>query len=104
MRFNRRLSSLTCSLLLALPSPSTLAVEEDEIVTSCHFANAEWGSEMIDRCIRDNQATRALVLQYPDKHKAIIDRFGRFPHRNAILGRTSTSEEIAFLKEPGSSF
>jgi uncharacterized protein (DUF924 family) len=37
-------------------------------------------------------------------HKAIVDRFGRFPHRNAVLGRTSTSEEIAFLKEPGSSF
>jgi len=38
------------------------------------------------------------------KHKAIIDRFGRFPHRNAILGRTSTPEELDFLKQPGSSF
>lgn len=38
------------------------------------------------------------------KHKAIIDRFGRYPHRNAILGRASTPEEIEFLKEPGSSF
>lgn len=38
------------------------------------------------------------------RHKAIIDRFGRYPHRNAILGRTSTDEELAFLKEPGSSF
>ncbi|WP_228195398.1 DUF924 family protein [Thalassospira povalilytica] len=38
------------------------------------------------------------------KHKKIIDRFGRYPHRNDILGRTSTPEEIAFLKEPGSSF
>lgn len=37
-------------------------------------------------------------------HKAIIDRFGRFPHRNTILGRTSTPGEIAFLEEPGSSF
>ena len=37
-------------------------------------------------------------------HKAIIDRFGRFPHRNSMLGRTSTAEEIEFLKEPGSSF
>lgn len=37
-------------------------------------------------------------------HKKIIDRFGRYPHRNAILGRESTLEEIAFLKEPGSSF
>jgi len=38
------------------------------------------------------------------RHKAIIDRFGRYPHRNAMLGRASTSEELAFLAEPGSSF
>lgn len=38
------------------------------------------------------------------RHKAIIDRFGRYPHRNAILGRRSSAEELAFLKEPGSSF
>ena len=38
------------------------------------------------------------------KHKRIIDRFGRYPHRNAILGRTSSVEEIEFLKEDGSSF
>lgn len=42
--------------------------------------------------------------QFELRHKAIIDRFGRYPHRNAILQRTSTAEEIAFLKEPGSSF
>jgi len=38
------------------------------------------------------------------KHKVIIERFGRFPHRNAILGRASTPEEIEFLKQPGSGF
>ncbi len=38
------------------------------------------------------------------RHKAIIDRFGRYPHRNVILGRESTPEEIEFLKQPGSSF
>jgi uncharacterized protein (DUF924 family) len=43
-------------------------------------------------------------LEFELKHKAIIDRFGRYPHRNALLGRTSTPEEIAFLQEPGSSF
>jgi uncharacterized protein (DUF924 family) len=37
-------------------------------------------------------------------HKVIIDRFGRFPHRNATLNRPSTADEIAFLKEPASSF
>ena len=38
------------------------------------------------------------------KHRDIIARFGRYPHRNAILGRTSTPEEEAFLRQPGSSF
>ena len=38
------------------------------------------------------------------KHKAIIDRFGRYPHRNAVVGRLSTAEEEAFLRQPGSSF
>jgi uncharacterized protein (DUF924 family) len=41
---------------------------------------------------------------YALRHKAIIERFGRFPHRNALLGRTSTPAELEFLKEPGSSF
>ena len=44
------------------------------------------------------------TLRFELRHKAIIDRFGRYPHRNAILGRTSTAEELAFLSEPGSSF
>ena len=41
---------------------------------------------------------------YALRHRAVIERFGRFPHRNAVLGRPSTAEEIEFLKQPGSSF
>jgi len=44
------------------------------------------------------------IYRYAVRHKEIIDRFGRFPHRNAALGRESTAEEIAFLKTPGSGF
>lgn len=43
-------------------------------------------------------------LDYERRHRDIIARFGRYPHRNALLGRESTPEEIAFLQEPGSSF
>lgn len=43
-------------------------------------------------------------LKYEMMHKSIIDRFGRYPHRNEILGRKSTAEELEFLKTPGSSF
>jgi uncharacterized protein (DUF924 family) len=44
------------------------------------------------------------VMDFAYQHKAVIDRFGRFPHRNVALGRISTTEEIAFLQEPGSTF
>lgn len=44
------------------------------------------------------------LTQWARAHKDIIDRFGRFPHRNAILGRASTPEELEFLQGPGSSF
>ena len=43
-------------------------------------------------------------IEYSIRHLKVIERFGRFPHRNAILGRFSTPEEEEFLKEPGSSF
>lgn len=43
-------------------------------------------------------------LRFEIRHKEIINRFGRYPHRNAILGRASTSDELAFLQQPGSSF
>lgn len=43
-------------------------------------------------------------LDYAERHRNIIARFGRFPHRNEVLGRASTPEEIEFLKEPGSRF
>ena len=43
-------------------------------------------------------------LDFELRHKAIIDRFGRYPHRNAVLGRISTPEEREFLQQPGSKF
>ena len=46
----------------------------------------------------------ASTDRYAIAHRDIIRRFGRFPHRNAALGRSSTPEEVAFLKQPGSSF
>ena len=45
-----------------------------------------------------------MNLDYEKMHKAIIDRFGRYPHRNQILARPSTAEELEFLTQPNSSF
>lgn len=46
----------------------------------------------------------AHMLDYAYRHRTVIGRFGRFPHRNPILGRQSTAEEFAFLAQPGSRF
>jgi len=52
----------------------------------------------------DQKAVFADFVGYAEAHRKVVDRFGRFPHRNAILGRESTEEEIDFLNQPGSSF
>lgn len=44
------------------------------------------------------------MLDYAERHQEVIARFGRFPHRNVILGRASTPQELEFLRQPGSSF
>jgi uncharacterized protein (DUF924 family) len=48
--------------------------------------------------------TFADTLSFAEKHRSIIERFGRFPHRNVLLGRASTPEELEWLKEGGTSF
>ena len=62
-----------------------------------------------DRCVALMTALEAFdetrgLTEWAEKHRVIIRRFGRFPHRNATLGRASTPEEAAFLLEPGSRF
>ena len=57
-----------------------------------------------DRACELMQDFDAEQRGYAERHRDIIRRFGRFPHRNEILGRASTPEEIEFLKQPGSGF
>ena len=51
-----------------------------------------------------HETDNAEPLEWARKHAEVIFRFGRYPHRNEVLGRTSTPEEVAFLREPGSRF
>jgi uncharacterized protein (DUF924 family) len=73
------------------------------------FEHAE-GLAMQDEAVRlfgrlaSEAPEHAGSLDYAHRHRAIIERFGRFPHRNELLGRQSTAEELAFLQQPGSSF
>jgi uncharacterized protein (DUF924 family) len=66
----------------------------------CVALFAAWAAELAGA----EAAAVADSLRYARQHRDIIQRFGRFPHRNAILGRPSTAEEEAFLSGPGSSF
>ena len=73
------------------------------------FEHAE-GLAMQDEAIRlftklvSEAPEQADMLDYAHRHRDVIERFGRFPHRNDVLGRQSTAEEIAFVKQPGSGF
>lgn len=71
--------------------------------------------EAQDRCVAAflrlvDEAPAALrgpmagALEFARRHRHVIDRFGRFPHRNAALGRPSTPEEVRYLSEPGAGF
>ena len=67
-----------------------------------NLAMQERALELFGRLAQD--AGLAEPLDWARKHHAVIARFGRFPHRNAALGRASTAEEVEFLAQPGSSF
>ncbi len=67
------------------------------------LADQELSVELFKRLAEDDPS-RAEIVPYALRHQEIIQRFGRFPHRNVALGRESTDDEIAFLKEPMSAF
>lgn len=68
------------------------------------LANQERYLALITGCLREFGEVAADFLDYSNRHREIIKRFGRFPHRNAALGRETTEEEAEFLKGPNSSF
>lgn len=78
---------------LPLEHAEDMAMQEQAVVLFTRLA--ETG--------RDNQGL-AGMLDYAKRHREVIRRFGRFPHRNAILDRPSTPAEVAFLQQPGSGF
>lgn len=68
------------------------------------LANQDRYIALLTDCLREFGDVAAEYLEYGHKHRNIIKRFGRFPHRNEALGRESTEEELEFLKGPDSSF
>lgn len=68
-----RLALIFLSLLLSV-DVARADDEEAQIVTTCHYGNAEWGYDMINRCIDENRAQRAEVLRLPAEHAAAVFR------------------------------
>jgi uncharacterized protein (DUF924 family) len=88
--FDRRLLPEQCMFLYLPFEHSEDLADQERCVQLCQTMPA---GPLRDNCV-----------DYAQRHQVIIKRFGRFPHRNAALGRASTAAEIEFLKQPGSSF
>ncbi|AYC34651.1 DUF924 domain-containing protein [Pseudomonas cavernae] len=82
-------------ILLVLEHAEDLALQEQAVQRYQALRDAADPAE---------QPLFADFLDYAEQHRRVIARFGRFPHRNALLGRVSSAEELAFLQEPGSRF
>jgi len=88
---------------IALGTPAALTpVERSFLFMPLQHSESLMMHEWAVRLFRENGIAENYNFEL--KHKAIIDRFGRYPHRNDILGRASSAEEIEFLKQPNSSF
>jgi len=80
-----------------LPLEHAESVEDQELSVALY-------RELVSAAGPEGAEVFGGFLDYAVRHRDVIVRFGRFPHRNRILGRASTAEEIEFLKQPGSSF
>ena len=69
-----------------------------------HHRSIELLGGLVDSCAESLEGDAKNYLDFAGRHKAIVERFGRYPHRNETLGRASTPQEAEFLKEPGSAF
>jgi len=88
---------------IALKLDEGLAMNERQFLYMPYMHAEDAGAQA--RCVElFTSFNNENLLDFAVRHSQIIDRFGRFPHRNEILGRSSTQQEIAFLNEPGSSF
>jgi uncharacterized protein (DUF924 family) len=98
------------ALALALAQELVASGQDGSLPTTQHvfaympYMHSESALVHTQAAVLFSQAGMEDNLNFELRHQAIIDRFGRFPHRNAILGRPSSAEELAFLREPGSSF
>lgn len=80
-----------------------LVLEHAEELAAQNHA-VERFQQLLQQCAPSEQKLFADYLDYAERHRQVIQRFGRFPHRNEVLGRSSSADELAFLQQPGSRF
>jgi uncharacterized protein (DUF924 family) len=80
-----------------LPLEHAEYIEHQDLSVKCF-------GELVSKANAEQKALFEGYLDFAVRHRQIIERFGRFPHRNRVFARESTPEELAFLAEPGSSF
>ena len=90
--------------LLPIQRAFILLVLEHSEVLDWQNLSVERHQSLLDEQPEANRRLFEGFLDYARQHQRIIERFGRFPHRNLVLGRPSTNEEMDFLLEPGSRF
>lgn len=106
--FSQDAMALDCAQLMVARGWDAARLPVERQFAYLPFEHAE-DLSLQDRSIELFAALEAFpetkgLTEWAQKHRAIIRRFGRFPHRNAVLGRESTAQEIAFQREPGSRF
>ncbi|WP_228530899.1 MULTISPECIES: DUF924 family protein [Myxococcaceae] len=84
-------------IFLAMPLMHSEALGEQDACVAAF-------ERLVERCEGPLADTMRNSLDYARRHRDVVQRFGRFPHRNDALGRPSTAEEMEFLKQPGSRF
>ena len=87
--------TIILAAILALSSSACLADDDADIVTGCLMSNAEFGVEMAQLCIRENQAARAAVLRYPDDVKEVVVRCSRRTDMGWEFIRKCIDDDIA---------
>jgi hypothetical protein len=83
------------AVTLMLASSACLADDDSDIVTGCSMSNAEFGTEMIQVCIKENQAARAEVARYPDEVKDIVARCSRRKEMGWGIVKKCVDDDIA---------
>ena len=91
------MKTIILAALLALSSAASRADDDSDIVTGCLMSNAEFGSEMAQICIKENQAARAEVARYPDGVRVIVERCTRWKEMGWSVVKKCIDDDIAAI-------